>query len=234
MPRKDIDYSKCVIYKIVCNDLNVKYIYIGHTTDFTKRKSHHKYACNHSNNKEYNCKVYKTIRDNGGFENWTIVIVERMENCKDSEEARSRERYWYEQLSANLNTFRPIVSDDEIKDQKLRYIKVYNEINKDKLQQYRKVYNEITTWMNCSPKRLRFGDPFSSFRAQKPSAKYKMILNIFLQKLCSKQFVHLLACLLTTRLLTLRKHSFLHFLHYFVFLSLSFGFFFANKHTTDN
>ena len=57
----------------------------------------------------------------------------------------------------------------------------------------RKVYNEITTWMNCSPKRLRFGDPFSSFRAQKPSAKYKMILNIFLQKLCSKQFVHLLA-----------------------------------------
>ena len=60
----------------------------------------------------------------------------------------------------------------------------------------RKVYNEITTWMNCSPKRLRFGDPFSSFRAQKPSAKYKMILNIFLQKLCSKQFVHLLACLL--------------------------------------
>ena len=98
----------------------------------------------------------------------------------------------------------------------------------------RKVYNEITTWMNCSPKRLRFGDPFSSFRAQKPSAKYKMILNIFLQKLCSKQFVHLLACLLTTRLLTLRKHSFLHFLHYFVFLSLSFGFFFANKHTTDN
>ena len=34
MPRKEIDYSKTVIYKIVCNDLNVKDVYVGHTTDF--------------------------------------------------------------------------------------------------------------------------------------------------------------------------------------------------------
>ena len=42
MPRKEIDYSKTVIYKIVCNDLNVKDVYVGHTTDFTKRKATHK------------------------------------------------------------------------------------------------------------------------------------------------------------------------------------------------
>jgi hypothetical protein len=38
MPKTTIDYSKTVIYKIVCNDLDVKDIYIGSTTEFTKRK----------------------------------------------------------------------------------------------------------------------------------------------------------------------------------------------------
>jgi hypothetical protein len=42
MPKTTIDYSKIVIYKIVCYDLNVKDIYIGSTTDFTQRKCSHK------------------------------------------------------------------------------------------------------------------------------------------------------------------------------------------------
>ena len=40
MPK--IDYSKMVIYKILSKDNNIKYIYIGSTTDFTKRKWFHK------------------------------------------------------------------------------------------------------------------------------------------------------------------------------------------------
>ena len=39
MPRKAIDYSRTIIYKIVCNDLNVEECYVGSTTDFSKRKS---------------------------------------------------------------------------------------------------------------------------------------------------------------------------------------------------
>ena len=38
MPRKETDYSKTVIYKIVCNDLTITDIYVGHTTDFVVRK----------------------------------------------------------------------------------------------------------------------------------------------------------------------------------------------------
>ena len=45
MPRKPIDYSKTISYKIVCNDLSITDCYVGHTTDFTKRKSHHKSDC---------------------------------------------------------------------------------------------------------------------------------------------------------------------------------------------
>jgi hypothetical protein len=38
MPKTIIDYSKCVMYKIVCNDLEITDIYVGHTTNFTRRK----------------------------------------------------------------------------------------------------------------------------------------------------------------------------------------------------
>jgi predicted GIY-YIG superfamily endonuclease len=68
MPRKDIDYSKCIIYKIVCNDFNVKDIYVGHTTDLIKRRSMHKYTCINENVKQHNLKIYKIIRENGGWE----------------------------------------------------------------------------------------------------------------------------------------------------------------------
>jgi len=42
MPKVPTDYSKTIIYKIVCNDLNVNECYIGHTTNFIKRKGQHK------------------------------------------------------------------------------------------------------------------------------------------------------------------------------------------------
>ena len=31
MPKKIIDYSKTIIYKIVCNDLTITEVYVGHT-----------------------------------------------------------------------------------------------------------------------------------------------------------------------------------------------------------
>ena len=42
MPKENIDYSNTIIYKIRCKDINVSDIYIGHTTNFVKRKNQHK------------------------------------------------------------------------------------------------------------------------------------------------------------------------------------------------
>ena len=42
MPKDTIDYSNTIIYKIYCNDSSVTDIYIGHTTNFIKRKYQHK------------------------------------------------------------------------------------------------------------------------------------------------------------------------------------------------
>ena len=35
------EYANTIIYKIVCNDLNITDCYVGNTTKFTNRKSPH-------------------------------------------------------------------------------------------------------------------------------------------------------------------------------------------------
>ena len=42
MPRKEINYSKTIFYRLVCNDVNISECYVGHTTNFIKRKQLHK------------------------------------------------------------------------------------------------------------------------------------------------------------------------------------------------
>ena len=137
MPRKAIDYKKVIIYKLVCDDLSVKDLYIGHTTDFTNRKKSHKSQSLNSNYIGYNFKVYKMIRENGGWNNWSMIEIEKYP-CNDDNEARARERFWYEELQATLNSQCPILNVGE----KKQYDKVYKERNKDKLQVKYKDYYE--------------------------------------------------------------------------------------------
>ena len=56
MPRKPIDYSNTIIYKLVCCDLNVVDVYVGHSTNFRKRKNEHKSNCNNEKSKSYDLK----------------------------------------------------------------------------------------------------------------------------------------------------------------------------------
>ena len=127
MPVKNIDYSKTIIYKICCNDLNVKEIYVGSTCNFIKRKSKHKDSCNNIKSKQYNYKLYQFIRDNQGWENFSMIEIEKY-SCNDNNEARSRERYWYENLNATLNIIKPIRTIEE----KTEYYKEYRQTEKYK------------------------------------------------------------------------------------------------------
>jgi hypothetical protein len=99
MPRLAIDYSKTVIYKIVCNDLNIMDCYVGYTTDFVRRKSNHKGHCNNGKGKSYDFKVYKTRGENGGWDNWTMVEVEKYP-WNDANEATAKEGKWFERLNS--------------------------------------------------------------------------------------------------------------------------------------
>jgi hypothetical protein len=115
--------------------------------------------------------VYKEIRENGGWDNYSMVEVEKYP-CKDKNEARSRERYWYENLNSQLNMIFPQRSlvewyqankeekhqyyeDNKVqilirakenyeknKEAKILYRKTrYNE-NKEKIAEKKKEYNE--------------------------------------------------------------------------------------------
>ena len=149
MPTKSIDYSKAIIYKIVCNDLNVKDLYIGSTTHFTNRKALHKHACYNPNSKQYNYKLYSFIRDTGGWANWNMVLVEDYK-CNNGNDLRTRERYWYEQLNGTLNKCVPNRSKKESekqwreqnKEQLKEYNKQYKQQHKEQIKEYNKQYNQ--------------------------------------------------------------------------------------------
>lgn len=107
MPKNEIDYSNTIIYKIVCNDATITDLYVGHTTNFIQRKSHHKSACNNLKN---NLRLYKKIRENGGWDNWNMVEIDNF-NCKNSNEAKTKEQEYYELLNAKLNSIPPKTND---------------------------------------------------------------------------------------------------------------------------
>jgi len=110
--RAERDYSKGIIYKLCCNDLNIKEIYVGSTTNFKDRKSKHKHSCNKEKSKAYNLKVYQYIRSNGGWDNWDMILLENY-NATDSHHLEARERYWLETLKATLNCQIPTRTEKE-------------------------------------------------------------------------------------------------------------------------
>jgi hypothetical protein len=105
MPKKDVDYSNTIIYKIYCKDDAIKDLYVGHTTNFVQRKYAHKVS---SNNPKSTLKIYNTIRSNGGWDNWDMVEIAKY-CCKNSTEARIKEQHHYEELNASLNCCPPYV-----------------------------------------------------------------------------------------------------------------------------
>ena len=103
MPKENIDYSNTIIYKIYCNDKTINDLYVGHTTNFTKRKHQHKVCCSDLNNK---LKIYTTIREHGGWDNWNMIEISKY-NCKDKTEARIKEQQHYNELNSSLNSCFP-------------------------------------------------------------------------------------------------------------------------------
>jgi hypothetical protein len=107
MSNIELDYSNTIIYKITCKDITVKDVYVGHTTNFVQRKNTHRRSCINHKSSNYNCKVYKAIRANGGWNNWVMEIINFF-NCKDLYEARIKEQEYFVLLNANLNSIEPL------------------------------------------------------------------------------------------------------------------------------
>jgi hypothetical protein len=107
MPKTEIDYSNTIIYKITCKDVGIKDVYVGHTTNFVQQKHAHKQSCINAKSTNHTCKLYKIIRENGGWKNWTMEIVNFF-NCNDHYEARIKEHDHFILLNATLNSIEPM------------------------------------------------------------------------------------------------------------------------------
>ena len=105
------DYAKTIIYKLVNYDYP-ELVYVGSTTNFTNRKRHHKSNCKNENGKSFNLKLYQMIRDNGGFDRFKMIEVEKYP-CKDKREAERREDEVMKILKASMNTIKSFLTDEE-------------------------------------------------------------------------------------------------------------------------
>ena len=131
-----------VIYKISCKDLNVKECYFGSTKDFDKRKIKHKSACCKENRKEYNFPVYKFIRSNGGWDNWSINIIEEIDSGEKEIYQKCERKYIEENREIALNKGLPGRTPKEYKQDNTEKIKEKAkeryQNNKEKISEYHK------------------------------------------------------------------------------------------------
>jgi len=120
-----VNYQNGMIYKLCCNNINITDIYIGSTVCFKERKRCHKKSCNNINNNRHNLKVYKFIRDNGGWGNWSMILVATTP-CNNKLELRQFERKYYEELNATLNMRFPQRTRKEWVKNNKEYVKIKN------------------------------------------------------------------------------------------------------------
>ena len=139
-----VKYEKSSIYKICCKDVSVKGEYVGSTTNMQRRKTLHKSCCNNENGEKYNMIVYSYIRDNGGWDNFDFIEVEKF-NATDKNHLHTRERYWIELLKSELNCCIPMRTQKEWyidnKEHSAERSKKYYEDNREYFIEKQKIYS---------------------------------------------------------------------------------------------
>ncbi len=122
------------IYKLVCDDCD--FIYVGSTRSITDRKYQHK-----KNSKTSEYKVYRIIREYGGWENWRMVIIEECdESIETKRQAEIREEKFRLELQASMNSKRAYLSEEEHRAVKKEHNKEYNSTPEGKA--YKKEYEK--------------------------------------------------------------------------------------------
>ena len=129
----------CCVYKIYCKDPEVKETYIGSTKKFYNREQSHKSNCANSNSKEYNTFLYQFIRQNGGWDNFNMEIIEEFDEIS-KDDLLEKEKHYIKVNESKLNKNSPkqtmeerkeYFKQDKIKQQK----KEYRDQNKDKIKE---------------------------------------------------------------------------------------------------
>jgi len=168
MSSRMIDYNNTIIYKIYCKDEKITEVYVGHTTDFVKRRYAHRYTCE---NNQSQLKLYKFIREHGGWENWEMDII-AFEKCRDLEHAKQKEQEYFVSLSATLNSIEPFpdISKTKINATDKMYLKKYvkQEVTKSIIENQAKNATQYV----CEPCDFRCCKQ-SNYKSHLDTAKHK-------------------------------------------------------------
>ena len=139
---RSTDLSNCYLYHIVDKENIVHYV--GSTSNLNSRKSKHKYNCRTQNCKEYNFDIYRYIRDHGGFENFEIVPIKKIENISNRTELRIAEQQEMNKFSGLKNKYGSYTSEEE----RVEQSREWNKNNRE----YRK------KWQKDNPEKKRESD----------------------------------------------------------------------------
>jgi hypothetical protein len=138
------DYTKTIIYKLINYDYP-ELVYVGSTTNFTKRKQQHKESCLNEKSNKHNLKVYTNIRENDGWENWNMIKICDYP-CENRREAELEEDKYMTELKANMNMIRASRTKqqyyDDNKEKIQENMKEYYDANKEKIQENMKEYRD--------------------------------------------------------------------------------------------
>jgi hypothetical protein len=118
------------IYKLKINGKS----YVGSTNHINNRMINHKNNCYNQNLYKYNYKLYKMIRENGGWNNVDIHIIQE---CNELIRFII-EDYYIEHFKCEMNSVNAIFNVEKRK----KYYEKWAENNLEHLQEYRKNYKK--------------------------------------------------------------------------------------------
>lgn len=133
--------SDYYMYKIYPKKKELNYCYIGHTNDFNSRKRQHKLISTSEQHNKLHFKIYQTIRQNGGWDEWEMIEIEKI-NGKNKLEARMREQELIKEHNANLNSLSAYITEGERAAIKKAITEKYREENKELLKEQTKKYKQ--------------------------------------------------------------------------------------------
>jgi len=136
-----LELNDYIMYKIAPKNHELKYCYIGHTTNFITRMRHHKEQAINENYNKSHFKLYQVIRQNGGWNEWEMVNLEEIYG-KTKLEARMREQELIDEHGANLNSLKAYISEEQRKELKKQITEKYREENKELLKEQTKKYKQ--------------------------------------------------------------------------------------------
>ena len=150
-------------YMIYCknffDDDGCQSYYIGSHNEFEDREKKHKTTCNNPNIRDHNLKIYKSIRANGGWEDWQFIHLGR-QDCKTEKESRMIEQDYMDMFEPDLNMKRAYTSPELRKKQNQGYYQKDIENKKKNNKKWRDNNKErqaknVKNWANNNKERRK-------------------------------------------------------------------------------